>query len=76
MEKTNIRIDPGKCAECFSCQLICSITYAGVFNPSQARLKIEPSKISFTDKCIENCHLCVNYCAYGALTLLKSKAHA
>ena len=74
MKKANIRVDPSKCAECLSCQLVCSLIYTGIFNPSKARLKVEPGKISFTDECIENCHLCAHYCAYGALTVLRSEA--
>ena len=68
MRKTNVKVDPGACCECYSCQLICSLVYAGAFNLLIARIVIRPGEISFKDECVVTCSLCTNYCAYGALT--------
>jgi len=68
MHKTNVKADPTACAECYSCQLICSLIYTGAFNPLMARIVIRPGEISFRDECVETCSLCTKYCAYGALT--------
>jgi len=69
MEKDNIAVIPEKCAECMCCQLICSLTYAGAFNPEEAKIVIDPSgDIHFTDECREGCILCTKYCAYGAIS--------
>lgn len=68
MIKTNIAVDPTLCVECLTCQLRCSLQYEGSFNPLKARIVIKPGEISFTDDCVEACHLCANYCAYGTLT--------
>ena len=74
MDKTNIIINEKECTECLTCQLMCSFTYTGSFNLEKARISIEPliegemsRKISFTDECVARCHLCSNYCIYGAL---------
>lgn len=67
MKKANIRVYPSRCTQCSSCQLRCSLAYFKRFNPSQARIVIEPGNIYFTEECIENCHLCADYCAYGAI---------
>ena len=67
MQKANIKVYPSVCSGCLSCQLICSLRYDGAFNPLKARVIIKSDEISFTDDCIETCHLCANYCAYGAL---------
>jgi NAD-dependent dihydropyrimidine dehydrogenase PreA subunit len=72
MKKNNIAVNPEKCTECICCQLICSLTYAGAFNPEEARIVIKPpQEISFTDECVKGCSLCTKYCVYGAITLLK-----
>ena len=71
MEKVNIKTDPGRCVQCSSCQLRCSLVYAHQFNPSLARIVIEPGQIRFRDSCVEKCHLCADFCVYGALTLVK-----
>ena len=69
MEKNNINVFPEKCTECMSCQLICSMTYAGAFNPEAARLIINPPhSIDFTDQCKEGCILCTRYCEFDAIT--------
>ncbi len=70
MEKTNLRVDPVACCECYSCQLICSLVYTGAFNPLKARIVVRPGEIRFTDACVETCSLCTQYCVYGALSRL------
>jgi len=68
MEKTNIKINVKGCVECYTCQLACSSVYEGAFNPEKARIVIDaPDEISFTDECIPGCHICSDYCAYGAI---------
>lgn len=70
---TGVVIDVDKCTQCLNCQLICSMTYEKVFNPTQARILIERKQTGekyarFTDECT-SCNICVDYCVYGALTL-------
>ncbi len=69
MKKENIEIAQEKCTECMCCQLICSLTYTGSFNPEGARIVIDPPReITFTDECVPGCTLCTRYCVYGAIT--------
>ena len=69
MTKTDIKVDPSLCSQCLSCQLICSLQHNGTCSSCEAKIVIEPDKISFSDDCIASCHLCASYCNYGALTL-------
>jgi hypothetical protein len=72
MEKDKIDVNSKNCTECMCCQLICSLTYNGEFNPEKARIVIRPpNEISFTDECIKGCILCTQYCVYGAITKVK-----
>ena len=72
MIKDNVDVITQKCTECACCQMICSITYAGSFNPEEARIIIKPpDQISFTDDCILGCSLCTKYCVYGAIVKAK-----
>jgi len=72
MEKENIEVSIEKCTECMCCQLICSLTYAGGFNPEMAGIVIQPpDHIGFNEACVQGCSLCTRYCVYGAIT--KSK---
>lgn len=74
MEKNNIAVIPEKCKECMSCQLICSLTYAGAFNPEEAKIVVRPPDgIRFTDECQQGCILCVKYCEFGAITRVKEE---
>ncbi len=66
---------PAECRACLMCQLVCSLSHEGVFDPSRAYIKISKTirpdggidiGISFTDKC-DSCGLCSRYCVYGAL---------
>ena len=69
MEKNNITVNPENCTECMSCQLICSLTYAGTFNPEEARIIINPPhSIGITDQCKEECILCTRYCKFDAIS--------
>ena len=66
-----------KCAGCLSCQLICSFTNSGLFNPLKAAIQVdltagELNRISFTDDC-NDCGVCVDYCHYGCLELKKER---
>jgi len=69
--RLKVKINPNLCAECYTCQLVCSLTYAGLFNVSKARIVVEPGNMSFTDDCITDCSLCIQYCPFGALSLEK-----
>jgi Fe-S-cluster-containing hydrogenase component 2 len=72
MEKANISIAIEKCAECTSCQLICSFTYTGSFNPEKSCLVINPpDEIRFTEECRDGCSLCTRYCEFGAITRVR-----
>ena len=72
MEKDKIAVASKNCTECMCCQLICSLTYNGEFNPEKARIVIRPpNEISFTDDCIKGCILCTQYCVYRAITKVK-----
>jgi carbon-monoxide dehydrogenase iron sulfur subunit len=71
MKKINIIVEPNKCTLCHCCQLICSFSYTGAFNPEKARIVIDwPNSISFTDDCVEGCSLCARYCPVGAISLV------
>lgn len=72
MQKPNIRIDTPKCVSCMACQLICSLTYTGSFNPERACIVINPpDEIRYTDECRESCTLCTGYCEPGAIVRVK-----
>jgi Fe-S-cluster-containing hydrogenase component 2 len=72
MEKSKIRMDPGKCTQCYCCQLICSFIHGRSFNPEEAGIVIGLQKgISFSDQCRKNCSACVNYCPTGALSTIR-----
>ena len=72
MEKANIRIDAGKCAECICCQLICSFTYLGCFNPENSHIVINlPGEIYFAEGCKNGCSLCTRYCEHGAINRVR-----
>ena len=67
MEQDKIAVNSKDCTECMCCQLICSLTYIGEFNPEKARLVIRPpNEISFTDEC-DTCGICARYCPHDAL---------
>ena len=68
MQKDNIVVSSERCTECMCCQLICSLTHTGAFNPEKARIVINPpNRITFTDDCIKGCSLCTEYCVYSAI---------
>ena len=65
-----VEVSPEMCVQCYACQLICSFTYTGTFNPEKERIIIDPrTSIDYDDDCVAGCSLCVKYCAYGALKL-------
>jgi Pyruvate/2-oxoacid:ferredoxin oxidoreductase delta subunit len=69
-DKAAISIKPEVCTLCRNCQLICSFTNTGVFNPFAAHIQIagfeETVNIVFLDTC-KGCGLCAQFCVYGAL---------
>ena len=68
MEKENIIVDIERCTECLRCQLICSLTHTGSFNPEASCIVIRPPKdIHFTEECRKRCTLCTLYCDRGAI---------
>lgn len=74
MEKLNIRIYPTECMECRVCQLICSLTYTGSFNPEKSCIVIKPpDEISFTEECRVGCSLCTRYCDNKAIIRLQEE---
>ena len=79
--KWQMRAKPEECRVCLMCQLVCSLKQKGIFNPSDAYIKISnvvksdgglDVGISFTDEC-DYCGLCARYCVYGALSRVKVK---
>ena len=68
-----IKVCEEKCSGCGTCELWCSLTFTGSFNPLKAYIhqKFVPGqgfKIIFTEDC-NHCSLCADHCVYGALTL-------
>ncbi|MFZ5643004.1 MAG: 4Fe-4S dicluster domain-containing protein [Bacillota bacterium] len=65
-------IKPGFCTGCSSCSLACSLQNLGVYNPSQAYIRILKKEfegvfeISFSSRC-KGCLLCARTCPSGAL---------
>jgi NAD-dependent dihydropyrimidine dehydrogenase PreA subunit len=73
--RTPLKTDGSRCVQCLNCQLVCSITYAGIFNPGMARLRIsarEPRQIAFEPECTQ-CGLCARHCPYGAIIAAKEE---
>ena len=66
--------DPTMCRVCFTCELICSITNAGEFNPTKSSIRISArdsgkvKEMNLSEDCIE-CGVCVQYCPYDALEM-------
>ena len=66
--------EPENCVGCLLCAMRCSFREGGV-NPYLGKIKIERTgksrfdrRISFEKEC-DDCHLCVNICPYGALSV-------
>ena len=67
-----IKVHEEKCTGCGTCELWCSLTFQGSFNPLKAYIHHEfvPGKgfkIMFTEDC-NQCAICGDHCVYGALT--------
>jgi len=79
MGKDNILVNTENCAQCLSCQSICSFHYTHAFNPLKARIEIKhghfkeglwsSNEILFKGECKKNCVLCARYCSYDALVV-------
>lgn len=71
MTKYKIEVSAELCTGCLRCELACSFLHEGVFQPSEARIKvrvgIRDCEILFTDQCTR-CGICSDNCLYGALT--------
>jgi carbon-monoxide dehydrogenase iron sulfur subunit len=67
-----IVVEATKCTGCKSCELICSLEHAGVFNPGKSRIRvIDFDYMGFSDPvlCAQCVHpACVEACPSGALT--------
>ncbi|MCP4763360.1 MAG: hypothetical protein GY870_16420 [archaeon] len=70
-----VEVHPEKCTGCLLCQLACSFTYSGKFNPFSSWIRIEwipgDSKITFMDEC-KDCGICSDHCFYGCLKKVNS----
>ena len=70
MSKFIIQIYTDNCTGCLRCQLACSETYTGTFNPIEAKIRVEVSgvacSIRFTEDC-KGCGICADNCLYDAL---------
>jgi ferredoxin len=70
MGKYNIRIDTENCTGCLRCQLACSESITGSFNPVAANIRVERSgkdcSIRFKETC-NACGICADNCLYNAL---------
>ena len=71
-EGRKILVNLEKCAGCLNCQIHCSFTYTGAFNPAAARIQVLRGKttraITFTEEC-NLCGICARHCVYGGITL-------
>lgn len=66
--QVEVIVAPGKCTECYRCQMICSIVYKGAFNPEKARIQVDLPEISWKDECIGGCSLCIQNCLSEAIS--------
>jgi ferredoxin len=78
MEEFRIMLHPENCVWCEMCQLQCSFSKTGTFNPAKARIKIlrswedDDPRISFTNDC-DQCGICAKFCVYGALEIKREE---
>jgi Fe-S-cluster-containing hydrogenase component 2 len=72
MQKS-LYIDPVKCTGCLQCEMACSYTHTGAFNPSKSRIKVfdfehEGRKVPYTcTQCSEA--WCLHACPVDAIKL-------
>jgi len=68
-----LKFEKEKCIGCHLCELACSSTKSGVFNPSHARLKIianyEVKDLNIEAKICNLCKKCVEVCPNEALII-------
>jgi ferredoxin len=76
-KKVEIQVDSNKCAQCLLCELMCSFALTRSFNLAQSRIRvdIQTRVIDFSKDC-DKCGICAHYCAYGALTIRRSRVAA
>jgi Fe-S-cluster-containing hydrogenase component 2 len=65
-------VEPEKCTGCRSCELICSFSHVGEFNPLRSRISVvafEKTGFSFPAVC-QQCSVaaCMNVCPVGAIS--------
>lgn len=65
-------VEPEKCTGCRTCELICSFTHVGEFNPLRSRVSVvsfEKTGFSFPTVC-QQCSVaaCMQVCPVGAIT--------
>lgn len=67
----SLKLDPANCIGCRLCQLACSATKEGVFNPELARLKIvsvyDESGLNIKSSVCTLCLACVSACPAEAI---------
>jgi len=67
-EARGLQYQWSRCTNCQCCEIICSFTNTGRFNPLKAHIAIdfENQDLSFSDDCLD-CGLCADNCPFGAL---------
>ena len=76
--KKQVLADASECSGCLRCALACSFFRSGErqFNPALSRIHVLPGPeqgcftVMLDDDC-DGCGICVDYCAFGVLTLVK-----
>jgi anaerobic carbon-monoxide dehydrogenase iron sulfur subunit len=67
-----LKLDAAKCTGCKICELACSATHQGVFNPAKSHIKINTVDMNMIgEKQLKSCTLClscVSICPSGAIT--------
>lgn len=72
MTAQKIDIKSSKCVGCLRCQMVCSMSYQGLFSPAESWIAVDFDSSRgkytafFTPECTF-CGLCVENCAFGCL---------
>ncbi|MFP4475440.1 MAG: hypothetical protein ACLFOY_07745 [Desulfatibacillaceae bacterium] len=70
MTRYAIRAYPELCTGCLRCQLACSFSHTGAFNPEAAFLRVVHDGVNCTIRLArgcDGCGECADDCFYGAL---------